>query len=35
MTIEILSYRNKQNMPDSSFTLDTKRYPQAEIIDLR
>ena len=35
MTIEILSYRNKQNLSDSSFTLDTKRYPQAEIIDLR
>lgn len=35
MNIDILSYLPKQNLPDSSFTLDTKRYPHAEIIDLR
>ncbi len=35
MQVDILSYRNKENLSDSSFTLDPKRYPHTEIIDLR
>lgn len=33
--IEILSYQSKQNLSDDSFTLNTKQYPRAEVIDLR
>ncbi len=33
--IDIQAYKRMQNFPDRHFTLDKKRYPQAEIIDLR
>ncbi len=35
MTIEILSYHSRQNIPDNNFIWDAKQYPHAEIIDLR
>lgn len=35
MSVEILSYRSMQNIPDRNFTCDEKQYPHAEIIDLR
>lgn len=34
-TIDILSYRIRQNLSDSSFTPNLQRYSHAEIIDLR
>lgn len=33
--IHINSYKTKENLPDDLFSFDTKKYPGAEIIDIR
>ncbi len=35
MEIKVNSFASKQNFPASTFTFDKKKYPNAEIVDLR